>query len=228
MSIIDNLAAVRRRIDDAARAAGRDPADVRLLAVSKTRPVEAIETAMEAGQVQFGENRAQELRDKSRALAGRDIQWHFIGGLQKNKVKYVVGSATLVHSVDSLALAEALSARCLRAGVAPIGVLLQVNLSGEASKGGTTRAAALELARSIHALPGVDLRGLMTMPPFSLQPEEAAPWFAGLAALAAEGQAEGLPLTELSMGMSGDLEVAVAHGATIVRVGTAIFGRRTT
>ena len=227
MSIIENLTAVRRRIDDAARAAGRDPADVRLLAVSKTRPVEAIEAAMTTGQVQFGENSAQDLRDKSRALAGRDIEWHFIGSLQKNKVKYVVGCATLVHSVDSLALAEALSARCVRVGEAPIGVLLQVNLSGEESKGGTTRAEALELARSIHALPGVDLRGLMTMPPFSLQPEEAAPWFAGLAALAAEGRAQGLPLSELSMGMSGDLEVAVAHGSTIVRVGTAIFGRRT-
>ncbi|MFT5681577.1 MAG: pyridoxal phosphate enzyme (YggS family), partial [Myxococcota bacterium] len=146
--------------------------------------------------------------------------------LQKNKVKYIVGSAVLVHSVDNLALAEALSARCLRDGVPPIGVLLQVNLAGEASKSGASRDEALSFARQMHALPGVALRGLMTVPPYSADPQEAAPWFSGLAGLAEEGRAEGLPLDELSMGMSGDLEVAVAHGATIVRIGTAIFGQR--
>lgn len=226
MSIAANLQDIRVQIDRSVSAAGRQPGSVRLLAASKTRTADDVREAMAAGQVLFGENRAQELRDKTRALAGEELEWHFIGALQKNKIKYIVGSAVLVHSVDSLALAEALSGRCLRDGVPPVGVLLQVNLAGEASKGGTTRSEALALARQVHALPGVALRGLMTIPPFSADPQESAPWFSGLASLAAEGRSEGLPLNELSMGMSGDLEVAVAHGATIVRVGTAIFGRR--
>lgn len=226
MSIATNLAAVRARLDRAAIAAGRDPSSVRLLAASKTRTPADIEEAITAGHTLFGENRAQELRDKGRALEGRPIEWHFIGGLQKNKIKYIVGRAVLVHSIDSLSLATALSDRIQRDGLPPIGVLLQVNLAGEASKGGTTQAAALDLAARIHELPGVALRGLMTLPPFSANPDEVAPWFSGLAALAEAGRSQGLPLTELSMGMSGDLEVAVAHGATIVRVGTAIFGRR--
>ena len=226
MSIAANLQDIRAQIERSVSAAGRPAGSVRLLAASKTRTADDVRTAMAAGQVLFGENRAQELRDKTRALADEALEWHFIGGLQKNKIKYIVGSAVLVHSVDSLALAEALSGRCLRDGVSPIGVLLQVNLAQEASKSGTTRDEALALARQVHALPGVALRGLMTIPPFSADPQESAPWFSGLASLAAEGRAEGLPLNELSMGMSGDLAVAVAHGATIVRVGTAIFGRR--
>ena len=167
-----------------------------------------------------------EILQRFNVIKQRITRLCLIGALQKNKIKYIVGSAVLVHSVDSLALAQALSGRCLRDGVPPIGVLLQVNLAGEASKGGTTRSEALALARKVQALPGVALRGLMTIPPFSADPQESAPWFSGLASLAAEGRSEGLPLTELSMGMSGDLEIAVAHGATIVRVGTAIFGRR--
>jgi pyridoxal phosphate enzyme (YggS family) len=226
MSIAANLAEIRAQIDHAVASAGRAPGSVRLLAASKTRTSAEVREAMAAGQVLFGENRAQELRDKTRELAGEALEWHFIGALQKNKVKYIVGSAVLVHSVDSLPLAEALSERCLRDGVPPIGVLLQVNLAGEATKSGTTGSDALLLARRIHALPGVALRGLMTIPPNSDDPEECAPWFSGLAGLAAAGRAEGLPLRELSMGMSGDLAVAIRHGATIVRVGTAIFGHR--
>ena len=226
MSIATQLAAVRQRVDAAAIAAGREPASVKLLAASKTRSVDAVREAIAAGHTLFGESRAQELRDKANTLSDQDIEWHFIGALQKNKIKYVVGKAAMVHSVDSLALATALSDRCVREGVSPIGVLLQVNLAGEATKSGTTRQQALSLAHAMHALPGISLRGLMTLPPYSTSPEKAAPWFAGLAALAADGRTAGLPLEELSMGMSGDLEVAIAHGSTIVRVGTAIFGRR--
>ncbi len=219
MSIADNLAQVRARIVAAAAAAGRDPATVRLIAVSKVQPVDAIRAALDAGQVDFGENYAQELRDKA-DLLGPTPRWHFIGALQRNKVKYVVGRAELVHDVDSLALAEELGKRALPRA---IGVLLGVNIGREDQKSGVLPEACLELAHAVHRIPGVALRGLMCIPPADCDP---APPFAALAALAASGRAEGLPLDTLSMGMSHDYEVAIAHGATLVRVGTAIFGAR--
>lgn len=221
-TIADRLAAVRAEIAAACAAAGRPPERVRLVAVSKTRPVEELAAAHAAGQVDFGENYAQELRDKADAL-GPAYTWHFIGSLQRNKVKYVVGRAALVHDVDSLPLAEELSKR---SGASPTGVLLGVNIGMEPQKSGFAPAAVLDAARAVVALPGVRLQGLMCIPPAVEDPEEAAPFFAALADLALQGRAQGLPLHELSMGMSHDYAVAIRHGATLVRVGTAIFGAR--
>ena len=227
MSIAENLRAIEARIASACAAAGRDPATVRLLAVSKTKPGAAIEEALAAGQRAFGENYAQELRDKVRDFAGADPapEWHFIGHLQRNKVKYAVGKAALLHAVDSLRLAEAIGGRAAREGIEQ-DVLVEVNVGGEASKSGVAPEEALALCEAIQAIEGVTVRGLMTIPPFREDPADVGPFFERLAALAAEGRQRGLPLTELSMGMSHDFEVAVAHGATIIRVGTAIFGAR--
>ncbi|MFZ5476492.1 MAG: YggS family pyridoxal phosphate-dependent enzyme [Myxococcota bacterium] len=219
MSLAENLATVRARVAAAARAAGRDPDAVTLVAVSKTRPPEDVREARAAGQVDFGENYAQELRDKADAL-GPGFTWHYIGSLQSNKVKYVVGRAAMVHDVDRLSLAEEISKRSLPRRTA---VLLGVNIGEEPQKSGVLPGDALALARQVVALPGVELRGLMCIPPAE---GDATPWFRKLAALAARGRDEGLPLHELSMGMSHDFEAAIAEGATIVRVGTAIFGAR--
>lgn len=228
-SIAEKLAEIRARLEAAARAAGRDPASVTLVAVSKTFPADAINEALSAGQTLFGESRAQELRDKV-PLVGPQARWHFIGALQRNKVKYVVGRVAMVESVDSLELARELDARVQSTGggggPVPLPVLVEVNLGGEETKHGVEPEQALALAREIHRLPGLALRGLMTIPPWQEDPEQVAPCFERLAALAAEGRAEGLPLHELSMGMSHDFEVAIRHGATLVRVGTAIFGAR--
>jgi len=229
LSVAARLDEVRARIAAAEAASGRAPGSVRLVAVSKTFPVEAIQEALAAGQTLFGESRPQELRDKTGPV-GPGARWHLIGPLQRNKVKYVVGRAEMVESLDSLELAQALHERVQATGgdggPNPLPVLIEVHLGGEATKHGVAPEAALELARGIQALPGLALRGLMTVPPYAEDPEQTAPWFERLAALAAEGRAEGLPLTELSMGMSHDFEVAIRHGATLVRVGTAIFGER--
>lgn len=222
MSIADNLAHVRAAVRDAAVAAGRDPASVTLIAVSKTRPVEDLREAFAAGQRDFGENYAQELRDKA-DLLGPDYRWHYVGALQRNKVKYVVGRAALVHDVDGLALAEEIGKR---SGPRATGVLLGVNIGREPQKSGVLPEETLALAKAVAGVAGVQLRGLMCIPPPTEDPADAAPFFAELADLAARGRAEGLPLTELSMGMSHDFPVAVAKGATLVRVGTAIFGAR--
>lgn len=211
MSIAQNLAEITARL----------PATTTLIAVSKTRPAEAVREALAAGQVHFGENYAQELRDKADEV-GKGPIWHFIGSLQRNKVKYVVGRASLIHDVDSVALAEEIGKR---SGDRPTGILVGVNM-GESQKSGVAPADTLALCRAVMALPGVRLRGLMTIPPATEDPEGAAPYFEELAALAARGRAEGLPLHDLSMGMSHDWPVALRYGATFVRVGTAIFGAR--
>jgi pyridoxal phosphate enzyme (YggS family) len=217
--IATNLQRVQAEIAAACRAAGRDPASVTLVAVSKTRPPDDLRAAHAAGQVHFGENYAQELRDKADAL-GPAYHWHYIGALQRNKVKYVVGRAELVHDVDSLALAEEIGKRSLPRVT---GVLIGVNMGGEASMSGVATAVALALAHAMTRIDGIALRGLMCIPPADGDP---TPHFTALADLAARGRAEGLPLTELSMGMSGDFAAAIRCGATIVRVGTAIFGGR--
>ncbi len=211
MSIADNLAVIRAAL----------PPTVTLVAVSKTRPASIVAEALTAGHVDFGENYAQELRDKADEL-GPGPRWHFIGSLQRNKVKYVVGRAILIHDVDSIELAEEIGKR---SGSTPTAILVGVNM-GELQKSGVPTARALEFARALMRVPGVSLRGLMTIPPATEDPAAAAPYFAELAALAAVGRADGLPLHELSMGMSHDWAVAIAHGATLVRVGTAIFGAR--
>ncbi len=222
MTIGENLERVRATLRAALAAADRPADSVRLVAVSKIQPVAAILEAIAAGQVDFGENYAQELRDKAEIVTA-PVRWHFIGALQRNKVKYIVGRATLVHDVDTLALAEEIGKR---SGARPTGVLLGVNIGEEPQKSGVLPKDALALAEAVTRIPGVALSGLMCIPPAVEEPDAAAPYFEALADLAARGRAAGLPLHELSMGMSHDYPVAVRHGATLVRVGTAIFGAR--
>jgi pyridoxal phosphate enzyme (YggS family) len=215
MSVHENLVDVGEKIAAAARAAGRDPSTVTLLAVSKTVPAERVREAMRAGQALFGENYAQELRDKARELEG--ARWHFVGPLQRNKVKYVVGVAELIHSVDSLVLLDEIAARADKVGVVQR-CLVQVNVGDEPQKSGCARGDVPALVRAFAARSSVRCQGLMCIPPEGAPPR---PFFEKLAKLAA---AEGLGT--LSMGMSGDYAEAIAAGATIVRVGTAIFGAR--
>jgi pyridoxal phosphate enzyme (YggS family) len=224
--IAAGLAAVRARIVAAEKAAGRAPGSVTLLAVSKKMPPEDVRAAIAAGQRAFGENYAQELRDKRAALAADPTppEWHYIGPMQSNKVKYVAGQVALVHTVDSIALLEAIAAR----GV-PQACLVQVNVAAEAQTRGAAPADLPALLDRFAALLNVTCAGLMLIPPLTDDPEDARPHFAALRALRDREAARARPnvdLRELSMGMSGDLEAAIAEGATIVRVGTAIFGAR--
>lgn len=221
MSIAKRWQAVRARVDEACDRTGRDPKAVTIVAVSKTHPAAAVREAAAAGATDFGENYAQELVAK-RAEAG-DVRWHFIGRLQRNKAKLVAGQVALVHAVDSVELAQELAKRA--ATLQPI--LLSINVAGEDTKGGIAPAQALELARGISSIANVRLDGLMTMPPPSDDPEASRPAFTALRGLRDNlEQALGAPLPVLSMGMSGDFEVAIACGATHVRIGTAIFGVR--
>jgi pyridoxal phosphate enzyme (YggS family) len=225
-AIADGLARVRARIAAAERAAGRPPGSARLVAVSKKMTADDVRAALAAGQRVFGESYGQELRDKRAALAAETPapEWHFIGPLQGNKVKYVAGQVALVHSVDSLALAEAIEARG-----APQACLVQVNVAAEASKHGVAPGALGALLDRFSAFAHLRCLGLMLIPPLGADPEAARPHFAALRALRDAEQARARPnvdLAELSMGMSDDVEVAIAEGATLVRMGTAIFGRR--
>ena len=220
MSIPDRLAAVRARIAAGCRAVGRDPSEVGLIAVSKTQPLEAVESAATAPHMDFGESYAQELRDKSRARP--DLRWHFIGRVQTNKAKYIAPVAHRIHALETVRQASALARRAS----GPLACLMMVNIADEESKAGVPAAEALERAHTLSAVDGIDLVGLMALPPRATDPEATAPWFAALQELAARGQEQGLALTELSMGMSQDAHVAVRYGATWVRVGTAIFGDR--
>ena len=214
----DRLAAVHARIAEAAKAAGRDAASVRLVAVSKTKPAAMIREAYEAGQRDFGENYAQELASKAAELADLvDLRWHFIGHLQSNKAKLVAPVARLVHSVDSTSLAIELAKRSPK----PLPVLVEVN-AGEAQKHGVTEAGVAALLDAIDAQPNLELRGLMTVPPTDAAETRRA--FERLAKLRERLGPDRLP--ELSMGMSADLDVAIACGATLVRIGTALFGAR--
>lgn len=223
-----NLSRVRERIADAARRSGRDPASVRIVSVSKMVTAEVIRKAAAAGADILGESYAQEARAKLDQLEDLEVEWHFIGRLQTNKAKDVVGRYALVHSLDRLKLAKELNKRA-KAGSLKLPVLIQVNLSGEESKAGVAKASALELVRAADEMDHLEVKGLMTMPPFFEQPDKARPFFAGLRRLADQlREATGLDLPELSMGMSGDFEAAVEEGATLVRVGTAIFGKRPT
>lgn len=225
MSVARNLDDVRARIERAARGAGRDPSAVKLVAVSKTKPPSAVREAYAAGQRAFGENYAQELVAKSEALADLPgIEWHFIGHLQSNKAKAVAAHASAVHTVDSPFLARELGKRAAKERAAPLPVLVEVNVGGEPQKAGATPGDLAEVMAAVRAQPSLLLRGLMTMPPAG-DPEIARSVFETLATLRnLHGGAAELP--ELSMGMSDDLEIAVAAGSTIVRVGTAVFGAR--
>ncbi len=222
-----NLQAVRGRIDAAARAAGRDPAGIALLAVSKTWPADCVRAAASAGQRAFGENYVQEGCAKAVGLAALGLEWHFIGPLQSNKTRPVAEAFAWVHSVDRLKIAERLSAQ-RPPGKPPLNVCLQVNVSGEATKSGCAPADAPALAHAVAALPNLRLRGLMCIPEPTNDVAGQHAAFRTLRDLCERLRQEGLPLDTLSMGMSHDLEAAIAEGATLVRVGTAIFGERNT
>jgi len=225
--IKENLAQVEKNILAACERAGRSREEVTLVAVSKTKPMEMVMDAYRCGVRQFGENKPQEMRDKC-ALAPDDISWHMIGHLQRNKVKYVVGHACLIHSVDSQKLAKAISDEAVKKGVT-VQVLVEVNMAGEASKDGVAPEEALPLIRQIAALPSLTVKGLMTIAPYTENPEENRQYFRGLRDLCIDIAAKNIDNTdmrELSMGMTGDYQVAIEEGATLVRVGTGIFGER--
>ena len=224
-AIATNLQAVRERIAKAALAAGREPGDIMLLAVSKTKPLADVLCAAAAGQSAFGENYAQEGVDKMPGAVDRDLSWHFIGPLQSNKTRLVAEHYAWVHSIERLKIAERLSAQ-RPAHLPPLQVCVQINVSGEASKSGCAPDQALALCQAISTLPGLKLRGLMTIPEASDDPAEQCKPFRQLREIADSIRAAGVPLDTLSMGMSHDLEAAIAEGATIVRIGTAIFGER--
>lgn len=224
-TIAARLDAVRARIAAAARHAGRDPADVKLLAVSKTWPAEAVREAAAAGQRAFGENYVQEGVDKVEALRALGLEWHFIGPLQSNKTRPVANAFDWVHGIDRLKIAERLSAQ-RDVHLPPLDVCIQVNVSGEDSKSGVAPDEAGALAHAVAALPRLRLRGLMCIPEPSADEAVLRARFAVLRGLYDGLRAAGLALDTLSMGMSHDLEPAIAEGASIVRVGTAIFGER--
>ncbi|WP_104525369.1 YggS family pyridoxal phosphate-dependent enzyme [Blastococcus atacamensis] len=226
MSLAENLRTVRARIDAAARTAGRAPADVGLLAVSKTWPADDVRVLAAAGQHDFGENRVQELLGKAVDLADVDLRWHFVGQLQRNKAAAVARTGAVVHSVDRPALATTLDRAAQEMG-RPVEVFVQVDLGGPegeaAARGGAAPVAVPALCDTVAGTAGLRLRGLMAVAPREGDP---APAFARLAALAERVRADHPEAGELSAGMSGDLEAAVAAGATLVRVGTALFGAR--
>ena len=228
LSIADNVRRVRTRMRQAAERAGRDPASVRLVAASKTVDAARIRAAIAAGVTVLGENYLQETRQKLGQLGRSDVEWHLIGPLQRNKVRYVFDLFDMMHSLDRLELAEEINRRAERLG-RRLPVLLEVNVGGEASKSGWTPDGLLSDVRQLAAMPNIQVRGLMTIPPPTPQPHEARPFFRQLRQLrdrlAQEGY-DGMTFDELSMGMTADYEVAIEEGATLVRVGTAIFGPR--
>lgn len=225
MAIADNLAAVQTRIDHAARACGRDPKEIQLLAVSKMQSPQVVREAAQAGQRDFGENYLQEALDKQIAVANPALIWHFIGPIQSNKTRAIAENFAWVHSVDRLKIAQRLSAQ-RQTSAPPLNVCIEINVSGEASKSGVLPQAAAALAEQVAALPQLKLRGLMTIPAPTSDLQQQRQAFAQLRALFDALNQRGLKLDTLSMGMSDDMEAAIAEGATIVRIGTAIFGAR--
>lgn len=222
MAVLRSLGSVRERIDAAARRSGRNPDAVRLVVVTKGVTLAAVREALEAGAGIFGESRIQEALPKIAALGDR-AEWHLIGTLQRNKVRRAVGTFEVIHSVDRPELAEEIDRRAAEAGRVQK-ILIQVNVSGETAKAGVPPGEAAGLVRAAGKLRNLDLRGLMTIPPLPGKPEDSRPFYRALRALGEAFRSElGIPFPELSMGMSGDFEVAVEEGATMVRVGTAIF-----
>ncbi|MBI5197972.1 MAG: YggS family pyridoxal phosphate-dependent enzyme [Nitrospirae bacterium] len=222
MEIRSRVQDILRRMEQAARRAGRDPETVTQVAVSKGVSPEFIQEAQRAGLRIFGESRVQEAVPKLEALSGMEIRWHFIGHLQKNKVKYLTGRFDLIHSVDSIPLAEEIGRRAIAVGGRQK-ILLQVNVAGESQKGGVSTEKVRATVRDLSVLPGISLEGLMTIPPFMEDPEAVRPYFRLMKKLVQE---IGDPLHDISMGMSHDFEAAIEEGATLVRIGTAIFGER--
>jgi len=226
--IASNIARVREGIAAACARAGRRPEEVRLIAISKTMPAERVRSAFEAGLTDFGENRVQEAEAKRPALADLEITWHMVGHLQTNKAKPARELFQWVHSIDSLRLAEKLD-KAATVESQRLPVLLEVNLGEEETKSGAGVTEVLQLVEQVSCLETLQLRGLMTIPPFFEDPEQVRPYFRRLRELAGEIASRQLPnvaMRELSMGMSHDFEVAIEEGATMVRVGTAIFGSR--
>ncbi|WP_095173099.1 MULTISPECIES: YggS family pyridoxal phosphate-dependent enzyme [Blautia] len=227
MSVCENYLAVEEKVKEACRRAGRNQDEVTLIAVSKTKPMSMIEELLPQGVVDFGENKVQELTAKEEALPS-GIHWHMIGHLQRNKVKYIVDKACLIHSVDSLRLAETVSQEAEKKGVTA-NILIEVNVAGEDSKFGVSPDETAALAEAISKLPNIAVKGLMTIAPFVENAEENREVFRNLRKLSVdieEKKFNNVTMAVLSMGMTGDYEVAIEEGATMVRVGTGIFGER--
>ena len=225
--ITENLKEIEERIRAACRRAGRERSSVKLVCVTKTKPVEMLQEAYDAGERDFGENKVQEITAK-KPLLPNDVRWHMIGHLQTNKVKQVIDKAVMIHSVDSLHLAQEISRRAEAIGIV-MPVLIEVNVAGEESKSGTTFENAEALIREAALLPGIHIKGLMTIAPYTEDPEENRLYFRKLRQLAIDigGKSiDNVDMIELSMGMSGDFETAIEEGSTIVRIGTGIFGER--
>lgn len=225
--ITENLEQVRKNIVEACKAVNRDPGEVTLISVSKTKPVSMLQEAYDAGSRDFGENKVQEIMDKYPQLPS-DIRWHMIGHLQRNKVKYIVDKVALIHSVDSLRLAETIENEAAKHGVT-VPILIEVNVAQEESKFGLKTDEVLPLVESIAKLPHINIKGLMTIAPYVEDPEENRMIFRQLKKLSVDIAAKNINnvnMSVLSMGMTGDYQVAVQEGATMVRVGTGIFGER--
>lgn len=225
--IKSNLSEVHENMKKACEKAGRSEQDVELIAVSKTKPVSALMEAYESGCRIFGENKVQELVDKYEVMP-KDIKWHMIGHLQRNKVKYIVDKAALIHSVDSLKLAEEISKEAVKKQV-QVSILIEVNVAGEDTKFGVKPEDAEMLVRKIAALPGISIKGLMTIAPYVDDPEENRQYFGQLKQLLVDinqKNIDNVSMNVLSMGMTGDYTVAIEEGATFIRVGTGIFGER--
>lgn len=225
--LTENVIEVEKNIQAACDRAGRSRDEVRLIAVSKTKPVSDIEEVLTTGILDYGENKVQELSDKYDVLP-KNIRWHMIGHLQRNKVKYLIGKTVLIHSVDSLRLAEQIEHEAAKADIV-MNVLIEVNVAGEESKFGTTCNEAIELVKAVAALKHIRIKGLMTIAPFTDNPEDNRIYFKKLKQLSVDIKSKNIDnvdMDELSMGMTGDYEVAIEEGATMVRVGTGIFGER--
>ena len=223
----DSLNEVKKNISESCKRAGRDPKDVTLIAVSKTKPVEMLSEVYNEGVRDFGENYVQELVDKIEIMP-KDIRWHMIGHLQRNKVKYLVGKVACIHSVDSIRLAEEINERSVKSGIVTE-IMAEVNIAGEESKFGFKRDEVFDFAEKVSVMKGVKLTGLMTSAPYVADPEENRLYFREMKSLSVDINAKNIDnvnITGLSMGMTNDYVVAVEEGATHVRVGTAIFGAR--
>lgn len=225
--ITENINQVRENIKKACQRSGRDPQEVTLITVSKTKPVSMLEEAYQAGSRDFGENKVQELMDKYPKLPS-DIRWHMIGHLQRNKVKYIIGKAALIHSVDSLRLAEEISNQAGKKNV-QAEILVEVNVAQEESKFGISQEETMQLVEDISRLPHILVKGLMTIAPFVANPEDNRNYFRQIRKLSVDinrKNIDNVNMSVLSMGMTGDYMVAIEEGATMVRVGTGIFGER--
>lgn len=223
----DDLQKVEKNIEAACKRAGRERSEVTLIAVGKTKPAEMLQEVYNTGIRDFGENKVQEMIDKY-AVLPEDIHWHMIGHLQRNKVKYLMGKTVLIHSVDSLRLAEEISAQSVKHEVMT-DILIEVNIAGEESKFGTSKEEALALVEAAAKLPNIHICGLMTIAPYVDDPEDNRKYFRGIRELSVdikEKNIDNVDMCILSMGMSGDYEVAIEEGATMVRVGSGIFGAR--